>query len=117
MKFNLNLITIGLLAASASVNAADFSVKQANTSKVNTSAYQCKSCTVKQGYQGEVNANIGWANSDDIHSGNSFGDSDAGWRGSVGQHPARAARLRTGSQQKAPAAAGAFVNYSLWIKV
>lgn len=84
MKFNLNLITIGLLAASASVNAADFSVKQANTSKVNTSAYQCKSCTVAQGYQGEVNANVGWASSDDIHSGNSFGDSDAGWRGSVG---------------------------------
>ncbi|MGL5667562.1 MAG: MtrB/PioB family decaheme-associated outer membrane protein [Shewanella sp.] len=84
MKFNLNLITIGLLAASASVNAADFSVKQANTSKVNTSAYQCKSCTVKQGYQGEVNANVGWASSDDIHSGNNFGDSDAGWRGSVG---------------------------------
>jgi MtrB/PioB family decaheme-associated outer membrane protein len=84
MKFNLNLITIGLLAASASVNAADFSVKQANTSKVNTNAYQCKSCTVKQGYQGEVNANVGWASSDDIHSGNNFGDSDAGWRGSVG---------------------------------
>ena len=84
MKFNLNLITIGLLAASASVNAADFSVKQANTSKVNTNAYQCKSCTVAQGYQGEVNANVGWASSDDIHSGNNFGDSDAGWRGSVG---------------------------------
>ncbi|MFB2803205.1 MtrB/PioB family decaheme-associated outer membrane protein [Shewanella seohaensis] len=84
MKFNLNLITIGLLAASASVNAADFSVKQANTSKVNTNAYQCKSCTVTQGYQGEVNANVGWASSDDIHSGNNFGDSDAGWRGSVG---------------------------------
>ena len=84
MKFNFNLITIGLLAASASVNAADFSVKQANTSKVNTSAYQCKSCTVAQGYQGEVNANVGWASSDDIHSGNNFGDSDAGWRGSVG---------------------------------
>ncbi|MFB2686973.1 MtrB/PioB family decaheme-associated outer membrane protein [Shewanella mangrovisoli] len=84
MKFNLNLITIGLLAASASVNAADFSVKQANTSKVNTNAYQCKSCTVKQGYQGKVNANVGWASSDDIHSGNNFGDSDAGWRGSVG---------------------------------
>ncbi len=84
MKFNLNLITIGLLAASASVNAADFSVKQANTSKVNTNAYQCKSCTVTQGYRGEVNANVGWASSDDIHSGNNFGDSDAGWRGSVG---------------------------------
>ncbi|MFV0595405.1 MtrB/PioB family decaheme-associated outer membrane protein [Shewanella sp.] len=84
MKFKLNLITIGLLAAATGVNAADFSVKQANTNKVNTSAYQCKSCTVKQGYQGEVNANVGWANSDDIHSGNSFGDSDAGWRGSVG---------------------------------
>ncbi|MCU7988603.1 MAG: hypothetical protein DI594_08385 [Shewanella oneidensis] len=84
MKFKLNLITIGLLAASASVNAADFSVKQANTSKVNTSAYQCKACTVKQGYQGEVSTNVGWASSDDIHSGNSFGDSDTGWRGSVG---------------------------------
>lgn len=84
MKFKLNLITIGLLAASASVNAADFSVKQANTNKVNTSAYQCKSCTVKQGYQGEVNANVGWTSSDDIHSSNIFGDSDTGWRGSVG---------------------------------
>ncbi|MGL5026664.1 MAG: MtrB/PioB family decaheme-associated outer membrane protein [Shewanella oncorhynchi] len=84
MNFNLNLITIGLLAASASVNAADFSVKQANTSNVSTATYQCKSCTVKQGYQGEVNANIGWANSDDIHSGNTFGDSEAGWLGSVG---------------------------------
>lgn len=83
MNFNLNLITIGLLAASASVNAADFSVKQANTGNVNTSAYQCKSCIVEQGYQGEVNANIGWADSDDIHSGNTFGDSGSGWLGSV----------------------------------
>lgn len=84
MNFSLNLVTIGLLAASASINAADFSIRQANTSKVNTNAYQCKFCTVKQGFQGEVNANVGWANSDDIHSGNTFGDSDAGWRGSIG---------------------------------
>lgn len=84
MSFKLNLITIGLLAASAGVNAADFSVKQANTNNVDTRAYQCKSCVVKQGYQGEVEASVGWASSDDIHSGNTFGDSNSSWLGSVG---------------------------------
>ncbi len=95
MSFKLNLITLGLLAAATGVNAADFSVKQANTQNVNTKSYQCNGCVAKQGYQGEVEASVGWANSDDIRSGNTFGDGEPGWRGSVGSD----VRYRQGDYQ------------------
>ena len=54
MPMKLNLITLGLMAAAGQVAAADFGVMHANTSKVNTTDYQCQRCVNPTGLRGEV---------------------------------------------------------------
>lgn len=84
MSFKLNIITLGLLAATTGVNAADFSVQKANVQGIKLDAYQCKGCISKHGYQGEVQLSVGWADSDDVHSGNALGEAGDGIRTGVG---------------------------------
>jgi MtrB/PioB family decaheme-associated outer membrane protein len=83
MRFPLNLLTMALLGLSGSVMAADFSVNRANTDKVNTSGFQCRQCQLAPGLSGEVTANAGYNDSDDIHSGNALGDGRDGMIASV----------------------------------
>ncbi len=78
MHMKLNLITIGLLAVSGSSMAANFSVHNANTSTVNTSAYQCSKCEGSVGLSGDVGVSVGYTDTDDIRSGNHFGREDEG---------------------------------------
>ncbi len=83
MRFPLNLLTMALLGLSGSAMAADFSVNRANTDKVNTSGFQCRQCQLAPGLSGEVTANAGYNDSDDIHSGNALGDGRDGMIASV----------------------------------
>ncbi len=83
MHMKLNLITIGLLAVSGSSMAANFSVQHANTSKVNTNAYQCSQCESSVGLSGEVSVGVGYTNASDIRSGNRFGREDEGALGAL----------------------------------
>lgn len=83
MRFPLNLLTMALLGLSGSAMAADFSVGRANTDKVNTAGFQCRQCQLTPGLAGEVTVNAGYNDSDDIHSGNAFGDDHDGMVASV----------------------------------
>ncbi len=83
MHMKLNLITIGLLAVSGSSMAANFSVHHANTSTVNTSAYQCSKCEGTVGVSGDVGVSMGYTDTDDIRSGNHFGREDEGALGAL----------------------------------
>lgn len=46
-------------------------------------AYQCKSCIGEKRYQGELQLSAGWAENDDIHAGNAFGDASDGLRAAM----------------------------------
>ncbi len=83
MHMKLNLITIGLLTVSGSSMAANFSVHNANTSAVNTNAYQCSKCEASVGLSGEVSASVGYTNADDIRAGENFGREDEGALGAL----------------------------------
>lgn len=83
MSFKLNIITLGLLAATSGVSAADFSVHKANLQGLKLDAYQCKSCIGEKRYQGELQLSAGWAENDDIHAGNAFGDASDGMRAAM----------------------------------
>ncbi|MGG7093912.1 MtrB/PioB family decaheme-associated outer membrane protein [Shewanella indica] len=83
MHMKLNLITIGLLTVSGSAMAANFSVHQANTAKVNTDAYQCNKCEAQLGASGEIGVSAGYTNTDDIRSGEHFGRGDEGAVGAL----------------------------------
>ncbi|BCV35197.1 hypothetical protein TUM17377_05250 [Shewanella chilikensis] len=83
MRFPLNLLTVALLGVSGTVVAADFGVSRANTDKVNTAGFQCRQCQLTPGLAGEATVNAGYNDSDDIHSGNAFGDDHDGIVASV----------------------------------
>lgn len=83
MSFKLNIITLGLLAATSGVSAADFSVHKANLQGLKLDAYQCKSCIGEKRYQAELQLSAGWAENDDIHAGNAFGDASDGLRAAM----------------------------------
>lgn len=83
MRFSLNLITLSLLALSGNAMAMDFSVANANTSKIKEGAYQCKRCVVNEGYQGQVSATAHYLEQNDIHAGNAFGTDKDGLASSV----------------------------------
>jgi MtrB/PioB family decaheme-associated outer membrane protein len=77
MKFNLNLVTLALIA-NASVFipnmafAEGYGVQNANTDKVKFDKWACKRCTIETGVSGTIGAGVGYNDSDDIHSANAF---------------------------------------------
>ncbi|MCG9696206.1 MtrB/PioB family decaheme-associated outer membrane protein [Shewanella sp. Isolate11] len=82
MKFNLNLVTLALIAnASVFVPnmafAGGYGVQNANTDKVKFDKWECKNCKVESGVTGTVGAGFGYNNSDDIHSANAFAAENA----------------------------------------
>lgn len=77
MKFNLNLVTLALIANASVfvpniVLADGYNLQQANTSKVQLDKWECKRCDVQTGVSGTVGAGVGYNDSDDIRSANAF---------------------------------------------
>lgn len=76
MRFQLNMITLALLAASAPALAGGYSLQNANTDKVKYDAWVCKGCALESGTNGTVGVGVGYQDSDDIRSANSFGSDE-----------------------------------------
>lgn len=76
MRFQLNMITLALLAASAPALAGGYSLQNANTDKVKYDAWVCKGCVLETGTNGSISVGVGYQDSDDIRSANSFGSDE-----------------------------------------
>ncbi|QYJ87385.1 MtrB/PioB family decaheme-associated outer membrane protein [Shewanella mesophila] len=77
MKFNLNLVTLALIANASvfvpnMVLADGYGVQNANTDKVKFDKWACKRCAIDTGVSGTVGVGVGYNDSNDIHSANAF---------------------------------------------
>ena len=77
MKFNLNLVTLALIANASvfvpNIAFADgYGVQNANTDKVKFDKWACKRCAIETGVSGTVGVGVGYNDSNDIHSANAF---------------------------------------------
>ncbi|MCL1075078.1 MtrB/PioB family decaheme-associated outer membrane protein [Shewanella dokdonensis] len=94
MKFNVNLITIALLANAGAAMAADgYGIADANTGSINMKNWKCSACKIETGASGQVGVGVGYNDSDDIHSANTLAaendvvgkvDADIRYRGKDG---------------------------------
>lgn len=95
MKFQLNLITLALLALTSNglmaaevedtkssrtqvtkTQVTGYNLANANTAKVKFAAWKCQRCDVKTDNQGSVTIGTGYSDSNDIRSANRFNTQD-----------------------------------------